>query len=54
MRVRYRLFRSYTKPWNELCEEASSFASGIPKERLINISVSADGGQGVICVWYWE
>jgi hypothetical protein len=54
MRVQCRSFRSYTKSWDDLCAEASTFASTIERTRLINISVSADGGQGVICVWYWE
>ncbi len=54
MRVQYRSFRSYTKSWNRLCDEATAFASTIEKSRLINISISADGGRGVICVFYWE
>ena len=53
--VRYTLFKSATKSWEALCDEAASFASTVGRDRLINISVSqADtGGQGVIFVWYW-
>lgn len=56
MRVQCRLFKSAMKSWETLCEEAAAFATGIGRERLINISVSqADtGGKGVIFVWYWE
>lgn len=56
MQVRYRLFKSVMKSWEDLCAEAAAFASTIGHDRLINISVSqADtGGQGVIFVWYWE
>ena len=55
MTVRYKLFKSATKSWEALCDEAASFASTVGRDRLINISVSqADtGGQGVIFVWYW-
>ena len=50
------LFRSSIKSWTTLCDEAAVFATGIGRERLINISVSAadSGGEGVIFVWYWE
>jgi hypothetical protein len=56
MQVRYRLFKSVMKSWEDLSADAAAFASMIGRERLINISVSqADtGGQGVIFVWYWE
>jgi hypothetical protein len=42
------------KSWDSLCEEATAFASTIGKDRLISISVSADGGRGIVFVWYWE
>lgn len=56
MKVRHRLFKSATKKWETLCDEAAAFATTVGRDRLINISVSqADtGGQGVIFVWYWE
>jgi hypothetical protein len=56
MQVRYRLFKSVLKSWENLSADAAAFASTIGRERLINISVSqADtAGQGVIFVWYWE
>jgi hypothetical protein len=62
MKVQCKMFSSSTKKWDQLIAEASSFASGVGRERLVNISVSASGGtdlfglggQGAIFVWYWE
>jgi hypothetical protein len=62
MTVQSRQFKSSSKPWDELCAEASAFATQIGRERLINISVAASGGtdvfgiggSGVIVVWFWE
>jgi hypothetical protein len=62
MTVHSRLFSSSSKSWDVLCAEASAFASEVGRERLINISVAASGGDdmfglggaGVIIVWYWE
>jgi len=62
MRVQCKLFSSSTREWNDLVADATEFASGVGKERLINISVSASGGtdlfgfgaQGAIFVWYWD
>jgi hypothetical protein len=42
--------------------EATEFATGVGRDRLVNISVSASGGtdlfglggQGAIFVWYWD
>jgi hypothetical protein len=54
MQVHFRIFKSWTKSWDDLCAEASAFASQIGRERLINLSVSEDQNEGVIIVWYWE
>jgi hypothetical protein len=54
MPVRFQLFKSTMKSWNDLCGEAAAFASEKGKERLITISVSEDHNEGVIVVWYWE
>jgi hypothetical protein len=62
MTVRHRIFESSTKSWDDLCKEATAFASEIGRERLINISLAASGGtevfghggKGLIVVWYWE
>jgi hypothetical protein len=54
MSVRFKIFKSSTKSWATLCEEAAAFASEYGRDRLINMSVSEDHGKGVIVVWYWE
>ncbi len=62
MEVRCEKFRSSTRSWDELIEEARTFATSKGRDRLINISVAAAGGsdifgfgsQGTIFVWYWE
>jgi hypothetical protein len=54
MRVRHRRFKSSFKSWETLCDEASAFASELGRDRVINISVAQDAGQGVVIVWYWE
>ena len=54
MQVRFKVFKSTMKSWDELCSEAAVFASEKGKDRLITISVSEDANEGVIVVWYWE
>jgi hypothetical protein len=54
VQVKFRVFKSYTQSWENLCAEAAAFATKQGRERLINISVSEDDNQGVIVVWYWE
>jgi hypothetical protein len=53
MEVRFETFRGTLKDWDTLFQEAADFASRIGRERLIGISHSSDGGDGVVTVWYW-
>jgi hypothetical protein len=61
MTVQSRVFASSRKSWDELCAEASAFATEMGRDKLINISVAASGGTeffgkggtGVIVVWHW-
>ena len=53
MRVKFEVFRGALMSWRNLFEQAASFASERPSERLISISHSADSGEGVVTVWYW-
>ncbi len=53
MEVRFEIFRGTLKNWPALFQEAAEFAGGIGKDRLIGISHSCDGGDGVVTVWYW-
>ncbi|HEY7474747.1 MAG TPA: hypothetical protein VH679_07030 [Vicinamibacterales bacterium] len=54
MLVKFKIFKSSTKSWANLCADAAAFAADQGRERLINMSVSEDHGKGVIIVWYWE
>jgi hypothetical protein len=52
-RAKHRTFRGTFATWDQLFDEAADFATEIGPERLINISHSADRGDGVVAVWYW-
>ena len=62
MTARHRIFESRSKSWEDLCVEATAFATQIGPDKVISISVAASGGtdlfghggQGLIVVWYWE
>ena len=54
MLVKFKIFKSSSKSWPDLCGEAAAFASEQGRDRLINVSVSEDHYNGVIIVWYWE
>ena len=54
MRVHFKVFRSGLSSWETLMEEAATFASEFPPERLISISHSEDSNEGVVTVWYWS
>ena len=53
MTLQFEVFRATLSTWNRLFEDASKFATGIGKERLVTITASADGGNGIVAVWYW-
>jgi hypothetical protein len=50
MSVHYKFFRGTLASWDKLFQQASDFATKLGKEKLINISHSADGGDGVVLV----
>jgi hypothetical protein len=53
MRVRFKLFQSSIKSWQNLFREAADFATEIGRDKVISISHSADNSQGVVTIWYW-
>ena len=54
MRADFRMFKGgVMKPWEDLLQEATDFASRLGRERLINISHSDSQGRGIVVVWYW-
>ena len=52
--VMYRNFRSMTKSWDDLMSDAAEFAAKAGPKRLISISHSDGGGDGLVTVWYWS
>jgi hypothetical protein len=52
--ARFKVFRSGLSTWDTLFAEAAEFVSQVGPDRLITISHSADEGEGVVTVWYWE
>ncbi len=52
--ARFKLFRSSLTTWESLFAEAAEFAGQLGPDRLITVSHSADNGEGVVAVWYWE
>ena len=52
-RVGYQIFRGGLATWDTLFTEAAEFASQLAPGQLINISHSADRGDGVVTVWFW-
>src|SRR5262249_52352075 len=52
--ARVKTFRSALSTWDTLFAEAAEFVTQVGPDRLITISHSADEGEGVIAVWYWE
>ena len=54
IKIAYRIFQSKVKSWNSLFDKAGAFATKLGKERLINISHSESGANGIVTVWYWE
>jgi hypothetical protein len=54
LRVGYRIFRGTLTSWDNLFTEAAGFAETLGETRLINISHSCAGSEGVVTVWYWD
>ena len=53
MRVLYKHFRGAFRTWRTLFQQAADFASEVGRHRLISISHSEEGVEGVVTVWYW-
>jgi hypothetical protein len=54
MHTHYRVFRSSSKTWAQLFNEASEFADKVGPEKLINITHSCDHSDAVVVVWFWD
>jgi len=53
MQIKFEVFRSSFSSWDALLTKAADFANSLAPDRFINISHSADSGDGVVVVWYW-
>ncbi len=51
-RLAHQMFRGTWTTWEELFNEAQSFANEIGTDRVVNISHSANQSDGVVVVWY--
>jgi hypothetical protein len=54
MRVRYEQFRGTFATWDDLFTKAARFATELGDTKVINISHSCSGADGVVTVWYWD
>ena len=52
--VQFKKFRGTLTTWKSLFSQAAQFASAIDPEKVISISHSSDGMDGLVTVWYWE
>ena len=52
--VTHETFRGSRSSWEELFTRAAQFATKLGAFRVINISHSCDGNNGVVTVWYWS
>ena len=52
--VTHKTFRGSLTSWDELFARAARFATTMGAFRVINISHSCDGSNGVVTVWYWS
>ena len=53
MRVGYKMFRGTFNSWENLFASAAEFATELGETRLISVSHSCAGTDGVVTVWYW-
>jgi hypothetical protein len=51
--VGFKVFRGILTSGDQLFAEAAVFATEIGSVRLISISHSASGDEGIVTVWYW-
>ena len=54
MRVGFEIFRGAFASWEDLFDKAAKYATELGETRVINISHSCSGTDGVVTVWYWS
>jgi hypothetical protein len=50
----YKLFKSYSDPWEKMAEQVAEFLTTLGPGRVIGVSHSHENNLGVIAVWYWD
>ena len=50
--VSHKMFRSISRRWESLMDDAAALASQYGPEQVVSISISNDGGDGLITVWF--
>ena len=53
-RVCCRFFESSMDSWSSMFSDAAAFATEIGRDKVINISHSADHHRGCVAVWFWQ
>ena len=53
MQMSYRVFRGSFSTWDQLFEQAAALATELGETRVVSISHSCSGTDGVVTVWYW-
>ena len=52
--AKYKMFRGTMTTWDDLFDDAAQFATELGEMRVINVSHSCAGSDGVVTVWYWS
>ena len=52
MSVSFEVFRGMLSSWKDLFDQAADFATSLGPSRVLAISHSDDGSDGVVTVWY--
>ena len=50
--VKFEMFRGVLASYETLFRKAAEFASKLPADKLVSISHSSNGAEGIVTVWY--
>jgi hypothetical protein len=51
-KVSFEVFRGVLASYESLFRKAAAFASTIDQDKLVSISHSSNGAEGIVTVWY--
>ena len=52
MSVSFEVFRGMLSTWKDLFDQAAGFATSLGPSRVLSVSHSDDGSDGVVTIWY--